>query len=78
MRREQHHSRVDGVNQAFKTLAFNESALLPEGDLYMICGRAYAGPLTYLSVVKMEGRYPLLSRYAPGMIERDRDRRRHR
>ena len=55
------------------------SRLVPEGQVWDISehglGRALvAGPLTSWSL-RHEGRWPLLSRYSPGMAALERERR---
>lgn len=47
-----------------------------EGAVYQLGATLVVAPLTAWSL-RHEGRYPLLSRYSRGMLERDRDRRRH-
>jgi len=51
--------------------------LVPEGQIFQLAawGMCVAAPLTHWSL-RHEGRWPLLSRYSPGMIELARERRR--
>lgn len=53
------------------------SRLIPEGEIWHAGGRIVVGPKTRWSL-EHEGRWPGLSRYSRGMLELERDRRRHR
>jgi len=63
------------MNKGFGHVGLAKSNLVPEGQIYHIFGDLVAAPLTHWSITH-EGRYPFLSRYAPGMIELERERRR--